>query len=74
MKSLKNLALIFAAAFITLGANAQAATTKPADKTATQTSTPVTKDKTKTKEKANGTTKTTTKSKPTKKVDASTTK
>ena len=65
MKSLRNIALIFAAALITFGANAQEAA--PAKNTKTKTSEPVMKEKTKTTEKANGTTKTVTKSKPTNK-------
>ena len=65
MKSLRNIALVFAAALITFGANAQEPT--PAKNTKAKTSEPVMKEKTKTTEKANGTTKTVTKSKPTNK-------
>jgi len=66
MKSLKNIALVFAAALITFGVNAQTAAT-PATQT-TQTTAPATKEKTKTKEKPNGATKTVTKTKPTAKT------
>ena len=67
MKSLQKIAIVFAAALITLGANAQTSAT-PADKdNKTKTSQPVMKEKTKTTEKKNGTEKTVTKSKPTNK-------
>ena len=65
MKSLKNIALVFAAAFITLGASAQTSGSTGS----TGSTTHATKEKTKIKEKRNGVTKTVTKSKPTKKVD-----
>lgn len=67
MKSLRNLALVFAAALITFGATAQTSN-EPAKDTKTKTSQPVMKEKTKTTEKKNGTTKTVTKSKPTNKT------
>ena len=69
MKSFKNLAILFASALITLGANAQASTTPAAPAQDSKSKSTVMKDKTVSKTKPSGKTKTVTTEKPTKKVN-----